>query len=750
MSELNPSTLLLTLQSRAAEEFRVHRRLLTFGEYFDLFVKHPERYARSAAHYLRDCLDAFGVETCQEPWGTSRRFKLFDAPWDNGRGRVVGQERAQEDLYRALTAFVREGRIQRLLLLHGPNGSAKSSLLGCLLRALEAYSHTDEGALYAFNWIFPAEKISRGSIGFGEDARGVPQGPLDSFALLDDAHIDARIADDLRDNPILLIPRAERQRLLLDDLGLHKPGDAWDGQGFVVPDVILEGELSHMSRQIYEALLTAYNGDHARVLRHVQVERLFISRRYRRGAVTVEPQLRVDAALRQITADRSLQALPASLQNQALFEPSGDLVDANRGAIEFNDWLKRPPELNKYLLATSEKGTVALDGVIVYLDLVLLGSSNDLYLDAFKQSPDYPSFKARLELIRMPYLLNHHTEQQIYDDHLRRTDVRKPVLPHTTWAASLWAVLTRLTRPRAEHYPSALREIIAALTPLQKADLYASGAVPDGISPEQTRELRAAIPDLMEEGEGGSDYEGRYGASAREMKLVLLNAAERSDYPHLSPLAVLDELRRLVKDPSVHRFLQLEPDGPYRRPADFIEAVSERYIDRIDREVRAAMGLVDDDQYAALFKRYIAHVRHWLSGEKLYNETTGAAEPPDERFMQDVERRIAPHQAANDLRNDIITTVAAWSIEHPGQEVDLLAIFASRLDALKHSYFQERLDQLRRITQHLLLLLNDQASALAKQDRDQAQRTLDALQRRGYTQDGAREIVAFLLKNRYT
>ena len=68
----------------------------------------------------------------------------------------------------------------------------------------------------------------------------------------------------------------------------------------------MRGQLSHKSQLVFEALLASYNGSYTEVLKHVQVERYFISQRYRVGAVTIGPQLRVDAGERQVTADRSL------------------------------------------------------------------------------------------------------------------------------------------------------------------------------------------------------------------------------------------------------------------------------------------------------------------------------------------------------------------------------------------------------------------------------------------------------------
>jgi predicted Ser/Thr protein kinase len=172
----------------------------------------------------------------------------------------------------------------------------------------------------------------------------------------------------------------------------------------LLADWIVDGELCHKCRRIYNALLAASNGDWLRVLRHVQVRRFYLSRRYMVGAVTVEPHLSVDAAYHQVSADRSQANLPAALQNLVLFEPHGPLVNANRGIMEYADLLKRPLEAFKYLLGFSETGEVPMEHFVLQLDQVLVASSNEKHLAAFKELPDFASFKGRVELVRVPYL----------------------------------------------------------------------------------------------------------------------------------------------------------------------------------------------------------------------------------------------------------------------------------------------------------------------------------------------------------
>ena len=76
-------------------------------------------------------MDHFGAEDAQTPRGSVRRFKLFDLDFDGEARdrRVAGQEEVQNAIYRVLGNFVRAGRVNKLILLHGPNGSAKSSIV---------------------------------------------------------------------------------------------------------------------------------------------------------------------------------------------------------------------------------------------------------------------------------------------------------------------------------------------------------------------------------------------------------------------------------------------------------------------------------------------------------------------------------------------------------------------------------------------------------------------------------------------
>src|SRR5207247_10916971 len=171
--------------------------------------------------------------------GAFSGWTRFDRAWlhKSGRRPLIGQEQVQEEIYRSRSTFAREGRPSRLVLLHGPNGSAKTTIVSCMMQALEHYSTVDEGALYKFHWVFPSQKTIRGSLGFGGRPGEGP--PAQSYAHLPDDQIDAKLIVEVRDHPLFLIPIDERRALI---------ERAWPKNTPEPPcDWIVRGQLSHKS-----------------------------------------------------------------------------------------------------------------------------------------------------------------------------------------------------------------------------------------------------------------------------------------------------------------------------------------------------------------------------------------------------------------------------------------------------------------------------------------------------------------------
>ncbi len=742
--ETEPKKILSSMAKNARQAFLDDRTILSFPEYFDSVVNSPKEYLRSSAQYLVDMFDHYGSEELDLPTGKVTRFKLFDAEFSQGEGRVAGHEEVQETLYRLISNFAREGRVNKLILMHGPNGSAKSSLVRCLMAAAESYSKLPEGAIYSFNWIFPTGTVSGEQIGFGSIRDDISA--EETYAYLNTNDIDTRVPSEMHDHPLFLIPRVQRLELLREFFPAPEGSDSDDH----ISDYFRNGDLSHKNRRIYDALLASYDGDISKVLKHIQIERFYFSRRYRRGIATVEPQMAVDAKIQQVTADRSLTSLPKALQHTALFEPMGPLVDSNRGILEFSDFLKRPVEAFKYLLSTVETGTVTMDSFVLHLDMIYLASTNEKYLDAFKEHHDFPSFKGRIELVKVPYLRRYGEECEIYRPVVNERTVGRHIAPHAIEIASLWTVLTRMRRNDPKRYSKEVGGVIEDLSPIDKMRLYDTGDVPVHLSARLGKELKHIIPELYRESSNYPNYEGRFGASAREIRTAMLNAAHSEAYQCLSPFAVLSEIEAILESKSVYDFLKQDVVGKFHDHRGFLEAVNEIFLGWIDDEIRDAMGLAEERSYGELFSKYINHVSHWVKQEKLQDKASGDFVDPDQLFMREIEKTLmGDGEKEEDFRKSVIGTIGARALDI-GETPDYEEIFKGYVLRLKEAFYSGRREELRSINENIVKFTSEEENALEPKEVEQSREVLARLEERyGYCEKCARDAVMHLLKHRY-
>ena len=162
--------LLAGVAGSVEERFQAARRVLSFAEYLELFATDPRCHSRDASRYLRDVFDHYGTREVERPWGKLRRAGTCSTlPWETAgdrKGALVGHEEVQEEIHRAIANFAREGRPNRLVLLHGPNGSAKSTIVSCVIRALENYSTLQERRALPVQLGLPVEQDGQGRARF--------------------------------------------------------------------------------------------------------------------------------------------------------------------------------------------------------------------------------------------------------------------------------------------------------------------------------------------------------------------------------------------------------------------------------------------------------------------------------------------------------------------------------------------------------------------------------------------------------
>lgn len=713
---------------KSKESFEAKHVILSFQDYLKLLAAKPYSLTRSAAQYMRDLFDHYGVYEAPGISSTILRWRLFDDVEGGGNSQVFGQEEAQNQIYEVLAGFAEKGRSDRFLMLHGPNGSAKSSLVEAIRLGLERYSRDDSAPLFRFSWIF-CEGGDKGTLGFVQTGEILG---LDSLAHVDDRLISSRLPCEMKDPPFFLLPKRRRLEILTDAV---KEAPEFEMERFKWSDFIMKGELSPKNKVIYESLLRSYRGDWLKVIRHVRIERYFISHRYRTGAVTIEPQGTIDAGSRML-GHGSLSGIPPVLQHEDLVEAQGDLIDANGGIVEYSDFLKRNMEANKFLLTTAERGFVNLPSLTVALNLVLSGTTNEKYLAAFKRDPSWPSFKGRFALLRVPYLREYPKEAQIYDRHVRAVSSQRHVAPHTALVAGLWAVLTRLKRPDPARYEANAARVVRKLSPLDKARLYAFGELPLGLSEDEQKTLRNAVPTIVSENDGVEEefedlpeaaYEGRRGASPREMLSLLTEVVLECSEPCVTPLEVFDALPRLISDPSLFPWLRVEKDGEYSDYAAFIDVARGEHLKELSSEIQRASDLVDENEYRRIFTDYMHQVRAYGTGEKVANLATGQFRDPDRKLMAEVERHLGMTGSPDEFRRNLITKVAAFRLSNPEAPLDYEQLFHDHFLALKRSIFHDRRDRVTLIVKDALQIALGSAQALAPERRSGAENLLRKL-----------------------
>ncbi len=714
-----------------------YQNVLAFDDYMKLFEKNPEKELRPTNIYLKDMFDYFGKDS-------SGAFHLFsrdhaDAP------PVHGQVKTQKRIYQFLQNFMEEGFNNKFILLVGPNGSSKSSLIKKIMLAAEDYSSTDEGSVFSFSWIFPIDQFVKGSLGLSSTSGDKN---ITSYAFLEDKDISAIITSELKDHPLLVIPIKTRQKLI--DSAFKNDSSRLET---IRKSYLYNGDLSQRNRLIFDALLKNYKGSYQEVFKHIRVERLYINRRYSIGATTIEPQLHVDANLQQITMDRRLASLPPSLQSLNLFSISGEVVLANRGILEFSDLLKRPLDTFKYLLMTMESKTINLHGILTELDIFFIGSSNEIHFSAFKQHPDFNSFKGRFNFLRVPYLMNYKDEEKIYYEQITKLKDETTFEPHALSALCLWSVMTRMRAPVGKNYQDEkLGKIAEALSPLEKCFLYSDRETPDSFDSESRQLLKMGVSDLQDEYENDSMYEGKFGISPREVKQIIYDLA----YSHKSVtfLEVLEYLKAMSEKKAEFDFLNISHQGEYHDTKKFIDLIETWNLEILDNEVRESLGLVDERSYEDYISKYILSINAVIKGEKVKNSVTGKFEVPDSYFIKEFESNVHMNEAPEKFRSNLIARLGAYALDNRGKSIVYSDVFEDLVHLLQESFRKEQKKIIDRIGKNLVLFLEEKEENIGqnipKDVKDMITTIIKTLMNKyHYSENGAISSVQYLLKMRY-
>ncbi len=306
MAKTNP---LVNLIDRKLDvsRFREQHWEGTFGDYLDIVAESPA-VARNAFQRVYDMILTYGSESFTQFKQDYTRYHFFGDPIDHGGDAIYGLERPLMTLVDFFKSAAQGyGTEKRILLLHGPVGSSKSTIARLLKKGIEGYSKGEEGKCYTYSWRLPHRP------GSGDEGEQFLECPM-------------------HEEPLLLIPPEARPDVL-NAINEKLP----EGRR-----IRLYGDICPFCRKIHADLMDTYDGDWRKVMDHIKVKRLILSEKDRRGIGTFQPKDEKNQDSTELTGDINYRKIAeyGSDSDPRAFNFDGELNIANRGIVEFIEVLK--------------------------------------------------------------------------------------------------------------------------------------------------------------------------------------------------------------------------------------------------------------------------------------------------------------------------------------------------------------------------------------------------------------------------
>ncbi len=578
----------------------------SFDDYLNLVRGNP-RITRTAYQRVYDMILSHGKTEYIDNKKRLVRYHFFSDEKNGGRDAVFGLDVPLMKLVNVFKAAAHQyGAEKRVILLHGPVGSSKSTIARIMKRGLEEYSRSPEGAVYTFVWVFDEKTM-----------------------LPDGSSLQGRIPSPLHEEPLKLIPTEYRARFFTE----LSPADS----GYTIPEL---GELNPSCRLIFKQLLQKYDGDLNQLYKHIRVRRIVFSEKDRVGIGTFQPKDEKNQDSTELTGDINYRKIAeyGSDSDPRAFNFDGEFCVANRGVIEFVEMLKLDVAFLYDLLgATQEHKIKPKKFPQTDIDEVIIGHTNEPEFKKLESNEFMEALRDRTIKIDIPYITKLSEEIKIYEKEFNAIRIRgKHIAPHTLEMAAMWAVLTRLEEPKKHN-----------LSVLQKLKLYNGKTLPN-FTEDNIKELRKEAL-----------REGMEGISPRYVQDKVSNAlvSDKSE-TSINPFMVLNELEAGLKQHS------LIPNEELRkRFRELLNVVKQEYEDIVKNEVQRAIS-ADEDAIAKLCSNFIDNVKAYTQKEKIKNKYTGLYEEPDERLMRSIEEKIdIPESRKDDFRREIMNYIGALAIE---------------------------------------------------------------------------------------
>ncbi len=613
------------------ENFRNLHWSGSFSDYLEIVRKNPDAI-RTAFQRVYDMVLSHGHDEYLDAKKKVTHYKFFEDPIGHGKDGVFGLDVPLMKMMNLLRSAAQHyGTEKRVILLHGPVGSSKSTIVRLLKKGVEEYSKSEEGALYTYSWMIPRE-----------------DGESEEFPC------------PMHEEPLHLIPE-EFRRDFLEDLITEKPDKPYR--------YAVEGELCPVCRYHMKDLMLRYEGDWAKIItNHIHVRRMVLSEQDRIGIGTFQPKDEKNQDSTELTGDVNYRKIAeyGSDSDPRAFNFDGEFNIANRGVIEFIEVLKLDVAFLYDLLGASQEHKIKPKKFAqTDIDEVIIGHTNEPEYKKLQNNEYMEALRDRTVKVDIPYITRTLAEQKIYEKDFGKKRIPMHIAPHTFEVAAMWAVLTRLEEPSQGN-----------ISLIQKMKLYDGRAIPD-FNEDTIVELRKSAA-----------HEGMLGISPRYIQDKISNALVRyASEGHINPFMVMNELEAGLRHHSL-----ISSDKERERYRELLSIVKQEYEEIIKNEVQRAIS-ADEDAIRKLCANYVDNVKAYTLKEKIKNPYTGQYEEPDERLMRSIEEKInIPESRKDDFRREIMNYIGALALE--GKQFDYrsnerldraleMKLFEDQKDAIK-------------------------------------------------------------------
>ncbi|HHI79888.1 MAG TPA: serine protein kinase, partial [Planctomycetes bacterium] len=336
----------------------------SFQDYLGLLEENP-LICRTSYQRVYDMVLSYGVTESEERREKTVHYNFFDDPMEEGRDGLFGLDKSIAKFMNVIKAAAHHfGPERRILMLHGPVGSSKSTIVRLLKKGLEEYSAKPEGALYTFDWIIEDQVQS----------------------------------SMMNEEPLLLVPPEAREKLL----------DRLNDKLRASYRLKLDFDLSPISRYWYKELMHKYRGDWEKVMQHVRVRRLLISEKDRVGIGTFQPKDEKNQDSTELTGDLNYRKIAefGTDSDPRAFNFDGEFCVANRGIIEFIEVLKLDVAFLYDLLSASQEHKIKPKKFAqTDIDEVIIGHTNEPEYRKLQSNELMEAFRDRTIKIDIPYNL---------------------------------------------------------------------------------------------------------------------------------------------------------------------------------------------------------------------------------------------------------------------------------------------------------------------------------------------------------